>query len=227
MKQILLTLILAAGLAPDAGATIVYHVSLNTTPLIGNVAGPFSIDLQLVGNQGTAVTVSLITFGGGSQTGVGNCFFNCTGDLSTVVSMNAASGFFNEFYQTFAPGASLLFDVAFANVIPPPGGGPNGPDAFSFAILDSSLNEIPMQAGNGSFLTISLDSATSPTVMLNSNDPSGSPVIGVINAPSVTSVSGIPEPGSIWLAGAALVLLAALYQGRQLQSLNAERNMER
>ena len=179
----------------------------------GHVAGPFSIDLQLVGDQGITVTVALITFGGGSPAGLPNCFGNCSGDLSTAVSMNAASGFLNEFYQTFTPGASLMFRVTFGNIVPPPVGGPSSPDAFSFAILDSTLSEIPMLAGNGSFLTVTLDNALTPSILVNSNDPSGTPAIGLIGAPAVAP-SGVPEPAHTGVAGLVILLAAAYWRKR-------------
>ena len=193
-------------------------MSLNTSGLIGNAAAPFALDFQLVGNQGTTVQITGFNFGaGGSPTGVPSCFGNCTGSLIGGVSMNAATGFFNEFAQAFNPGALLQFDLTFGNIVPPAPGGIDGPDGFSFAILTGGTSgvEIPMLPGNGSFITITLDNAVTPSITLNVNDPSMAPVIPSLGMPVVTPVtSGVPEPSTLALMGGALVVLASIRRHR-------------
>ena len=89
------------------------------------------------------------------------------------------------------------------------------PDAFSLAILDSNLVEIPMAGGNSSFLTISLDSVTTPLVQVYRNNPSGFPSIGLITEPTVTPAgSGVPEPATLAFVTIGLLLIGGARRRR-------------
>ena len=213
MKKTLLILLLVLGLPFSSFATVIFNISLNTSPLIGNAAGPFAIDFQLVGDQGTTALLNSFAFGGGAPTGLGNCTGNCSGGFTTSLSLMALSGgFLNEYYQTFSPGTVFTFQLTFDNIVPPLGG---TPDAFSLAILDSNLVEIPMAGGNSSFLTISLDSVTTPLVQVYQNNPSGFPSIGLITEPTVTPAgSGVPEPATMAFVTLGLLLIGGARRRR-------------
>ena len=196
----------ALGICSVASANATYNITLNTAPLIGNAAGPFSIDFQLIGNLGTIALMDGFDFGIGNPAGTANCNGFCSGDLTGSVQLTAdPSGFYNEFYQAFAPGASLSFTLHLSNVTVDV-----TPDEFSFAILDQNLDEIPMLTGNGSFVTIDLTDPDSPSVSTYENDPGSG--IGSLGTVTVTQVgsSATPEPSTLGLIGLSLVGLALL-----------------
>lgn len=61
-------------LAHTASAALISNISLNTAPLVGHPAGPFSIFLVFtdgdgIGDGNNTVTISNVTFGGGSALG--------------------------------------------------------------------------------------------------------------------------------------------------------------
>src|SRR5213075_2492166 len=60
--------------APDCQATLIFNVSLKTSPLIGNSAGPFYVDFQLndgsgIGDGNNTVTINNFLFDGGNLVG--------------------------------------------------------------------------------------------------------------------------------------------------------------
>ena len=96
------------------------------------------------------LTLTDFDFGGGSA--IGSPTYSCTagggaacggigGDLSTSVTLSDSIDTFNEFVQAFTPGASgpLRFVLKLEN----PRVESLTPDAFSFAIFDSSGTGIP------------------------------------------------------------------------------------
>ena len=186
-------------------ANLVYDVSLDTSPLIGSAAGPFSIDFQMIDGSGLSdgnntVGVSSLDFGaGGSASGTPTLIGGATGDLFSAVSMTDSS-FFNEFTQGFTPGSVLNFEISFsANV------DSGAPDTFSFAIEDSTGTPLPTQAisslGTDTFLFFQIDSAN-PTVQTFAADTTRAPAAGGdpihIATPSASPVgsSSSPEPSS-------------------------------
>jgi hypothetical protein len=76
------------------------------------------------------------------------------------------SDFFNQFIQEFTPGSTLSFDVQMTTNVD---AGPT-PDAFSFAILDRTLAEIPTFGLADAFLFVDINSPT-PTVQAFASDP--------------------------------------------------------
>jgi hypothetical protein len=80
-------------LAPAAAhADFIYNVTLNTAPLVGNAAGPFSLDFQLTGTGNNTVTLSRFQFGGGAADTFGNgpfdgTFGGASGNISSSVTL--------------------------------------------------------------------------------------------------------------------------------------------
>src|SRR5207245_11083515 len=85
-------------------AGIVYNVSLNTSPLIGHAAGPFSLGFQFndgigTGDANNTAVLSAFQFGvGGSAAGVPTLFGGATGSLASGVTLTDSS-FFYAFIQ--------------------------------------------------------------------------------------------------------------------------------
>jgi hypothetical protein len=186
---------LALTLSP-AQANLMFNVNLDTTPLVGNAAGPFSLDFQLISGGGGGTNTAIVShfnFGGGSASGSPTLIGGASGDLlGTVTLMD--STFFNEFFQPFIAGHSLSFDVNLTTQVAP---GPT-PDAFSFAILDSSGFEIPTTSFSDALVLADISSLNPPiqTFAGDSSAPGGI----ALSAPTITSGQvTVPEPGTLLL----------------------------
>ncbi|MCZ2151160.1 MAG: NF038129 family PEP-CTERM protein [Bryobacterales bacterium] len=177
-------------LPPTLQADIIYSVSLNTTALPSG--GTFYLDFQFFDGSGlpsdlnnNSVAISNLALGGGATTGTPAFTGGGAGDASAGFTLNDTQ-FFNEVLQAFHPGSFLTFQVALTTAIDPGG----TPDQLSFAILDSTLLELPTNGVANELLSITLN-GTPPTVATYGT-ASGSPYS--IAAPSVQQTD-IPEPG--------------------------------
>jgi hypothetical protein len=201
--------------APAARADFHYNVQMNTSSLIGHVAGPFSLDFQLIDGDGVAnntVTLTNFVFGGGSPSGAPTLSGGASGDLSSAVALTDTT-FLNEFTQGFTPGNTLSFSLTTTNAF----AGSGVPDAFSFAILDRTGAELPTASPSGAFLQSDFGGLGGPTVQTFASDPNTAPAGGgsalTIPAPTVQIVgaNAAPEPTPAALLGAtALPLLGLL-----------------
>jgi hypothetical protein len=172
--------------APDCHANLIFNVSLNTSPLIGNAAGPFYIDFQLIDGSGTGdanntVKITNFLFGGGDAVGsplppIGGA----SGDLSSFVSITDNS-FLNEFTQQFNPGSKFSFTVNLTTNVDV---GPT-PDAFSFAILDNTLAPLPTTGLGDALLLVNINSSTARPETFPTTD--GSNIQPRVNLPETGS----------------------------------------
>lgn len=189
-----LTMLLAAALlSGTASGAGVYNVSVDTTFLIGNLSGPFTMAFQLtdgsgVGDGNNTVTIDNFDFGSGGPDGSPNYVGGASGDTATSIILTDTE-FFNEFTQGFTPGNVLSFNVTLTL-------NPNSndtPDQFSFAILDGSL------AGD--------------TLLAADLDPTNFSIVGfssdALSIPEPT-ITAIPEPATGWLALGACCFLLGL-----------------
>ncbi|HEY9155983.1 MAG TPA: NF038129 family PEP-CTERM protein [Opitutaceae bacterium] len=196
----------ALALASVASADIQFRVQLDTSSLISNPSGPFSLDFQLNDGSGWGdannwATISNLTFGGGSPTGSASTMGGAWGDLGSSVALVDSDPLLNDFTQGFTPGSWLSFDVHLSTNVDSGG----TPDEFSFAILDGNFFNLPTNSlGTDTFVQVALDSAN-PTILIASS------VDGAIAAPTVTPV---PEASTYGLMGAALLGLVALKRRR-------------
>jgi len=196
-----------------SAAAINYNINLNTAPLIAHAAGPFSLNFQLTDGSGTndannTVTLSGFQFGtGGSAVGSPTRVGGATGTLGSTVTLTD-SAFLNSFTQQFTPGNRLSF---MAQVTTNVDAGPQ-PDEFSFAILDRTGTELPTASSFFDvFVTIDIDSPTSPTVWTFGSDATRIPAGG---GPPITigaaQVQAVPEPAAGLLLGCGLLLFSTL-----------------
>jgi hypothetical protein len=195
-------------------ASIVYNVSMNTTPLVSHPAGPFSLEFQLNDGSGTGdanntAILNNFLFSGGTVVGSPTLTGGATGNLTSGITLTDSS-FFNQFIQGFTPGSSLSFRLNLST------NGDSGgtPDQFSFAILDKTGTELPTLAPSffDVFIEVDIDSAN-PLVHTYGTDTNRIPAGGgsAINiaAPTATAVTAVPEPTplSLTLLGVAGLFL--------------------
>jgi len=198
----------ALALASVASAQIQFQVQLDTSSLIGNPSGPFTLDFQLNDGSGWGdannwATISDISFGGGSaSTGTVWTSGGAWGDLGSSVTLNDSDPLLNDFTQGFTPGSWLSFTVSLSTQVDAGG----TPDEFSFAILDNNFFNLPTTSlGTDTFVQVALDSGSPMILTASSLD-------GSIGAPTVTPV---PEASTYGLMGAALLGLVAFKRRRR------------
>lgn len=195
-----LSVAFAAG-APCASANAIYNVTMDTSALVGNPAGPFYLDFQFNDGSGTNDGNNTVTLGGFNVAAAGAAMPSGggTGDLGSSIVLTD-SAFFNEVYQQFTPGSTLQFQLNLTTNVDAGG----TPDEFTFAILwGSSLFDIPTINPNGAFLTVDI---TNPlTITSSASDPTqplGTDSGVTIAAPSInpqSQSSAVPEPATLWL----------------------------
>jgi hypothetical protein len=202
MKRFALISVLFAGLAaaaasPAEATSISFHVQVNTSPLIGSPLAPLFLDFMLIDGSGSlavpnTVVINNFNFGGGSAVGSPTLSGGAIGSLASSVTLSDNANFFNELFQQFTPGNSLSFDVTATT-----NADPISPDAFSFAILDKNLFNLPTTGLGDSLLLANL--APSLTVSrvqtFSTTAPAGVTVLA----------SPIPEPGTLLLLGTGIV----------------------
>lgn len=196
-------------------------MDLNTGPLIGDSAAPFSLAFQLIdgsalGDGNNTVTLSDFNFGGGSGVGTPNVLGGVTGALGSSISITD-SLFLNYYIQQFDPGGFLSFDVTTTTNVEIA----NPPDQFLFSILDNTGQQLPTQTGQpffDPFVAITIDSSN-PTLQSFPSDSTQSPAGGGppldISAPQITSV---PEPSALLLSAmlSSLILIMHLLNSKRL-----------
>jgi hypothetical protein len=209
IKSLCVALLLAPIVAFGA---VIYDVQLNTTPLIGHAAGPFSLNFQLndgsgVGDANNTAVLSNFVFDGGAPAGAPTYAGGASGNVASSVTLTD-SAFFNSFTQAFTAGTMLGFRVSLTTNVDAGG----TPDQFSFAILDASGVEIPTQGlaavGSDVLLLIDIVSPT-PGIQTFGTDIFRLPNAGG-DAINIAAPVIIPEPGSIVLISGGLCVLAAV-----------------
>ena len=188
LSRVILGMLLLCG---SAHAASIFHVTVNTSSLIGSSSAPFALDFQF--NNGTTLNnntavVNNFTYSGGGATGSATALGGATGNIASSVVFNNSSAF-QELFQTFNPGSTLGFDVNLATFLDGP-----TPDAFVFAILDKNLGNIPTTGLGDSLLLVNVNSA----------NPAKQTFAG-IGAFATVTVFATPEPASY-----LLLLIAAV-----------------
>ncbi len=116
-KVTLLLCALAVLCQAASGSTVsTYTVTVNSAPLVGHPAGPFSILLAFTDGGGLSdanntITVANVDLGGGNSLGNVVLFGGATGNLETTVTISDTSSL-SLFSEVFSPGQSLRFTVS-------------------------------------------------------------------------------------------------------------------
>jgi PEP-CTERM motif len=208
-----------SALCQTARGGMIYNVTLNTAPLVGHPAGPFYVELTFtdgsgIGDANNTVTLSNFNFGGGSALGGPLVFGGASGSLETGVTI-VDNSFLSLFSEQFAPGLLLSFSLGLTSNDDAGG----TPDGFTFFLLDSSGVPIPTLAPFGDYFIGADLGSTGPVFNVYGSDSSrplsvGNPVS--FAAPTITAVSSVPEPSTIYLLGGALLGVGVLWRRRRL-----------
>jgi len=203
------TILLAMMMASAALADITGTVTLNTSGLIFDPNGPFTLDFQLVENTASLnqVMLSDFSFGGGSMnTTPTSTTGGVTVDTSLPTVLLDGSSFLNDAQFAFTPGSTLGFSFdATAN------SDPAGTDTFTFAIFDQNGVAIPtVNSFFDVFVEIDLPSPGFPSgITLSGSDLTRT----TIDVPTPVLASA-PEPSGLMLLGTGL---AGLFGTRALR----------
>ncbi len=198
-RALLITACATLAAATSQAAILSFHVDVNTSSLVANPNGPFSLDFQLNDGGGTVTNVVSLTnfvFTNGAPLGAANLIGGATGSLGSSVTLTDALFFSNEFFQGFSAATTHIgFNVSITENVEP-----GIPDAFSMAILDSGLSNIPTTGLGDSLLVVNIGSTPlhfSDIQLFSSTAPD-----------SGVTVSATPEPGSLGLVlGSGLIAI--------------------
>ena len=183
--------------ATGRAGTLSFQVNINTASLVGNLNAPYSLDFQLNQGAGAAtnsVALNHFVFTAGNPTGSPTRIGGVTGDLSSSVFLTDTANAFNEFFQGFSGGTTLIaFDVSMTTNVDPA-----TPDAFIMAILDRGLGNIPTTGLGDSLMLVNIDVSNLSLARVQTFT-STSPDAGV----TVTAVTAAPESGTLGMALAA------------------------
>ena len=204
MRRKLNTLLLTSLLlfvGNEAKANIADIITLDTAPLIGDPAGPFSvflvfIDGSTIGDANNTVTVSNVQFGGGSGLGNPFVFGGASGSLETGVSITDSS-FVNLFIEGFTSGTQLTFTLGLTS-----NDDLGIPDRLAFSILDNTGTPIPTLAPAGDYFWGVDIHSTGPVFDAYASDLSRTTIF--IPAPTITP---IPEPATLCFLGTSVGLV--------------------
>lgn len=181
----------ASLLLSSAGSqAAVYQVTIDTSALTlppASLNGPFSVDFQFNSgdtlNNNTA-SISNFSFSGGSASGGGVASgLGVTGDLGGIIIMADADAF-NYYYEGITPGSTFKFDLQLTENADAGA----TPDSFSFAILDSSLQNITTDGIGNSLFQVDIVPGALGVGNLNLGTGTGS-FAGV-------TIAAVPEPSA-------------------------------
>ncbi len=184
-----------------------YRIDVDTSSLIGDPDGPFSLDFMLIkgGDSATnTVTISNFKFGGGHALMNPTLTGGASGDLKSPGGITlTTTDFFNEIYQGFTPGSHFQFDLEFTSEVNSP-----APDAFAFAILDANLFNIPTDGLGDSLFLLQLDDLNNPTA------EAFTALNGVtVTVSAIPAASEVPDSGTtVGLLGLALAGIGAFHR---------------
>ena len=182
-----------------------YDVLVNTSSLVGNAAGPFSLDFQLndgsgLGNNNNRVSIGNFSLANGSLSGAATLVGGASGSLLEGGFVISDSSAFNSYTHAFTPGATLSFRISLTTTAEPG----STSDTFSFGLLDKTQANIPTTGPGDSLLSIELSNASpSPVIASSTSIPI-----------AVTAVS-VPEPSQVGLTLLGLIAGGACLRRRR------------
>ena len=197
-----LTLSLAALLlcmGPIARADAVYQFSVNTSSISGTAG---SLDFNFNPGPIISQSASLDVFNFASDGTLAGSP-SLTGDVSggplpAKVTFDNGTAF-NDYFEGFTYGSSLVFDVRlYGPAVNSPSGAATSGSTFAFSMFSDAAGTIPVlttDTTNGFAATIDINLDGSTTVTNNSSETKATPV---------------PEPSGLMLLGSGLAVFAGM-----------------
>jgi hypothetical protein len=183
-------------------ADSIYDVTINTTSL-ATTDGTLAFDF-VAGGGSQSNTVSISDFVSNGTLGAsGPNSGSVSGALPGTITLNNSS-FFNEVLQGITLGTNIAFTLDATSNAPT---GSSLPDTFSFFVLDpaatTSLLTTTDPTGANSLFSLQID-GSSGGILGNYNS---SPAVSAIIVPGSAKPPPVPEPGTMALATAGLLLM--------------------
>jgi hypothetical protein len=196
-----------------ARADVIFLFSMNTSSISGTAG---SLDFQFnpgpLVSQATSLEILNVTTTGAFA---GAPFLSgdvSGGPLPMVVTLDNLTPF-NDYFQGFTFGSSLVFDIRFFGpAVNTPDGTSSSGSTFAFSMFSDAAGTMP---------TLTTDLTDGFAALANINLDGDISVTNFSIATTVTPVSVVPEPGSLALIATALALLVALWR-RDRTTLTAE-----
>lgn len=190
-------LLLGVGVVTMSGRADTFQVTVNTSSLIDNPAGPYEVGFLLIdasgeGDGNNTATISSFTYGGGSPGSVdaAGTMGGATGSLNSGIMLTDTS-FFNGLSSTFTPGTTFSFDVNMSTNLDAntSATGLSG-DQFDFFIFDNTL--LPIQT------TDPTGGDTLAVATITSNGLS-------VQNYSIQTPTSVTEPATVLLLGCGII----------------------
>lgn len=150
-RLIVTVALIVASRSAEAATSVTYDVAVNTAPLIGHPAGPFSIMFALTDGSGfsdgnNTVIITPLDFGGGMSLGSPSLWGGASGSLETSVTL-VDSDLIALFTESFSSGTILRLSVSLTTNDDEGG----VPDRLTMFIVDSAGRRVPTLASGGDF----------------------------------------------------------------------------
>jgi len=201
MRTVVLAILVLLATGAAGQASVIYTVSMDTTPLAGS--GVFWLEFVLGDGSGTgdgnnAAVLSDFQFGSGGALAGQSTFGSASGSLTSSVYLADSDPVWPAYFaQQFSAGAALRFVLELTTAVDTGG----VYDQFTFAVADASLTAIPTTStlAPDVFLSVLLDSSL-PTIERSGTDPGRTAI--ALNAPTLDNA--VPEPAT-WLPAGLLL----------------------